>query len=165
MTRRPGLASSTRAVYGSEPATLALIPLSCTSSSSSVSWWACAVGTNSNPAARSTRLNSPSRPARVMGAINTLSTTSCPFLSEVLGHAQAEQPVVQFGPFAAVEGLGLGDADAPKGDEVSRPQLAQLVQVGGDDLGNLGIAANGLAVHPQDDTLAVMRDLHRPRTG
>src|SRR5687767_2411419 len=78
-------------------------------------------------------------------------------------HAQAEKPCVQLPPLAPVEGLGLFQADAAEADAVARPELAELVQVGSDHLGNLGIAADRLAVHPQDDALAVARHLHRPR--
>ena len=41
---------------------------------------------------------------------------------------------------------------------------AERVEVGADHLGDLGIAADGLPVHAEDDALTVARHLNRPRT-
>src|SRR5207253_1444516 len=45
-------------------------------------------------------------------------------------------------------------------DPIAGPQLADAVAIGADDLANLRVAANGLAVHAEDNALAVARDLH-----
>src|SRR5438045_248648 len=68
---------------------------------------------------------------------------------EVAGGAEAGQPAAQLGPLTAVQIFGPFEADAAEADGVAGPQPAELVEVGADHLGDLGVAADGLAVDAQ----------------
>src|SRR5213079_939047 len=72
--------------------------------------------------------------------------------------ARAQAPLL-----FAVQSLRLVLADAREKHLVARPQLAELVEVGADDLRDLGIAADGLGIDAEHDALAVARHLHRTR--
>src|SRR5262249_29606538 len=73
---------------------------------------------------------------------------------------QPHQPLIQLILFPPKDSLGLCQLDPGKSDAVSGPELAKLVQVGGDDLRDLWVASDRLAVHTQDDALPVASDLH-----
>jgi hypothetical protein len=63
-----------------------------------------------------------------------------------------------------VQRLGHVQGHELEADARAGPQLAQQVEVGADDVGQPGIAADGLAVHAEYDRQAVARHLHRTRT-
>src|SRR5262245_29252257 len=80
-----------------------------------------------------------------------------------LGRLQAREPLVQLGLLPAIDGLRFFQVHAPETYRVARAELAKLVQVRGDDLGDLRIAADRLTVHAEHDALAVARHLDCPR--
>src|SRR5262249_6315915 len=77
---------------------------------------------------------------------------------------QPRRPLPEFRLLLAIEPRRRLDGDFDETQPVAGPQLADEVQVGARDLGDLRIAADGLAVHAEDDALAVARDLHGART-
>src|SRR5262249_50032627 len=58
------------------------------------------------------------------------------------------------------EAAGLLLAHGSKANDGARPQLPEAIEVGLDDLSDLGIAADGLTIDAEDDALAVAGDLH-----
>ncbi len=63
--------------------------------------------------------------------------------------------VLQGGPLVEQGLLGLADGHLLEAHLVPRLQLAQQPEVGGDDVGDLGVAAGGLAVAQHNDGLAL----------
>ena len=77
-------------------------------------------------------------------------------------HIQRPAQGPQSGPLIQQGLLGLLDGDLFKSHLVSGLQLAQAAEVGGDHVGDLGVAAGGLPVGPHDDGLARGGHLHGP---
>src|SRR5579885_2057689 len=60
----------------------------------------------------------------------------------------------------AQQGERLFEGDAFEADLVARAKLADRVHVGGNDVGDLGVAAGGLVLDEEEDGAAVRRHLH-----
>src|SRR5207237_5741463 len=67
---------------------------------------------------------------------------------------QAGNPFVQAALALPIEGFGLVEGDLLKPNSLAGPQLAEEIEVGPDHLSDLWIAADGLAVHTENDSLA-----------
>jgi hypothetical protein len=57
--------------------------------------------------------------------------------------------------------LCLFKADTHKADSIAGAELTQYVQIRSDDVGDLGVATHRLSVHPKDERLTIVSDLHR----
>src|SRR5438105_2803975 len=79
-------------------------------------------------------------------------------------HTQPRHPLPHFRLFPPVKRLCFFETDPNEKNPVSWPKLTEHVQIGTDDLGDLRIPADRLAVHAQNDALSVARYLDRPRT-
>src|SRR6516162_7996619 len=71
---------------------------------------------------------------------------------------------MQFGLPAMINFRCFCQGYVDKTNAVTGPELAQMIEVRRNDLGNLGIAADGLPIHTEHDALAVARDLDRAGT-
>src|SRR5579871_4066612 len=60
-----------------------------------------------------------------------------------------------------IDGFGHGDGTEPH--MITWAELSQSVQIGGDDRGDLGIAADATTVSEQHYELSIRRDLDGPR--
>ena len=63
----------------------------------------------------------------------------------------------------SVHGLRFFQAQPNEADAVSGTQLAKLVQIRANDMGNLRVAADGLAIDAENNALAVTGNLHCAR--
>src|SRR5262249_15084910 len=74
---------------------------------------------------------------------------------------QSRQPLSQRVSSVAVRRFGFLQAHTHEGNRLPWPKLSDAVKIGTYDLGNLRIAADGLAVYSQDNALTVAGHLHR----
>jgi len=59
--------------------------------------------------------------------------------------------------------LSLLQSNFGEGYGVAGAKLAEIIQIGRDDLGDLRVTTNSLAVHSENDALPVIGDLHTAR--